>query len=354
MRLIFHDHTALALLLSTDHPAHSFAKSDEIFRNCLPTAASLSYAQRCLPQLRAPFHVLVPRWDAAGSQPLFVAHRMYRKPPVNVFLPVGRGLYTVSPELCLAQIALRARAIEVIFLGSALCGSFKIDPTAPSGLSARRPIASRASIRHFIEKNPGLNGVKPLRKCLDHITENAASPPEIFLRMAMTLPTRLGGFGLPNAHVNQRITPTQRAQRIAGRKTLVPDLLWPELKLDVEYDSDAQHLTGRQAMLDATKRLALESDGYKIITVTPLQLGSPTRLEDIAREINRCARRRMRIRSTNFPARQRELFQLDWSLSSLFSPAWMDAQRQCAIQPVQDMRPVDSPEATASRPPSSL
>lgn len=351
MRLIFHDRTALALLLSTDHPKGSPAKSSEIFRNCLPTAATLSYAQKCLPQIRSPFHVLVPRWDASGSQPLFVAHRMYRRPPAHAFLPVGRGLYTVSPELCLAQIALHARAVEVIFLASALCGSFKIDPTVPNGLSPRRPIASRASIRRFIEKNSGLNGVKPLRRCLDHITENAASPPEIFLRMAMTLPMRLGGFGLPNAHVNQRITPTRRAQRIAGRKTLVPDLLWPELKLDVEYDSDAQHLTSRQAMLDATKRLALESDGYKIITVTPLQLGSPTRLEDIAREINRCARRRTRIRSANFPARQRELFQLDWSLNSLFNPTWMDARRECAIQSAQDMRPVDSPEASASRPP---
>lgn len=104
--------------------------------------------------------------------------------------------------------------------------------------------------------------------------------------------------------------------------------------MDVEYDSDAVHLTGQQAMLDSTKRLALESDGYKVITVTPLQLGSPKRLGDIAREIDRCAGRQSRARSKRFPVKQRELFALDWSLSSFFNPSWLLApSRESELAP---------------------
>lgn len=323
MRLIFHGRTALSILLSVGHLGRTAAAIEAILKDATPTAASLAYAFAQFPQLPSPPHLLVGRWDAPSVQPSFVIHRSCAALPDDSLLHAGDGLYVPSPELCLAQIAQKASDLEIIFLGSLLCGSFMIDPSTQSGTAPRKPLTNPKALERFVTKNPGLRGVKPLRRVLRHITEGAASPPEVFLRMTMTLPTRLGGFGLTDARVNYRLTPTQRAQRIARRKTLVPDLLWPELKLDVEYDSDAMHLTSQQAMLDSTKRLALESDGYKVITVTPLQLGNPGRLSDIAREINRCAGRQSRIRSKNFPAKQRELFSLDWSLSSFFDPSWL-------------------------------
>lgn len=323
MRLIFHGWTALSILLSVRHSGKTATAIETISKDCTPTPASLAYAFAHFPQLPSPLHLLVSRWNAPSVQPSFVVHRSCSALPDGSLLHAGDGLYVSSPELCLAQIAQNASDPEIIFLGSLLCGSFMIDPSTQSGTTPRKPITTPKALEHFVSENPGLRGAKPLRRVLGHITEGAASPPEAFLRMAMTLPTRLGGFGLPNARINYRLAPTQRAQRIARRKTLVPDLLWPELKLDVEYDSDAMHLTSQQAMLDSTKRLALESDGYKVITVTPLQLGNPGRLSDIAREINRCAGRQSRIRCKDFPTKQKELFSLDWSLSSLFNPSWL-------------------------------
>lgn len=323
MRLALYGRTAFSLLMTADHLDSTTAAPADILRGCAPNAASLAYAHQQLPQLPAPLHLQVDRWGESGVQPSFVVHRTSRFLPKGSFLHAASGLYVAAPELCLAQIALHSTCVETVFLGSILCGSFKIEPRAQGGLASRSPITSIAAIRRFIERNAGIDGIQTLRQCLPYLTEKAASPPEVFLRMTLTLPTHLGGFGLPNAHVNRRITPTRRAQKIAQRKTLVPDLSWPDLKLDIEYDSDSLHLTGRQAMLDATKRLALESDGHKVITVTPLQLGNITCMEDVAREVNRRAGRRTRIRGRHFSAKQRELFRLDWSLSSFFDPTWL-------------------------------
>ena len=100
-----------------------------------------------------------------------------------------------------------------------------------------------------------------------------ASPPEVFMRLVLGLPARLGGFGLSGSVMNKRIKPSKRAKALAGRESLVPDLYLPDCKLDIEFDSNAEHLTARQATLDATKRMALESDGLKVITVYNFAVG---------------------------------------------------------------------------------
>ena len=62
----------------------------------------------------------------------------------------------------------------------------------------------------------------------------------------------------------------------------------------------------------------LEAEGYRVITVTSLQLGSSRHMANVAREVSRCAKRPMRIRSKRFPKSHRSLFALDWSLRTLF------------------------------------
>lgn len=104
MRLIFHGRTALAVLMSTERLDRAPANAESVLRGCTPTAASLAYAFAQYPQLPAPLHLLMDRWNAPGNQPSFIARRCGSALPGSAFMHASNGLYVASPELCLAQI----------------------------------------------------------------------------------------------------------------------------------------------------------------------------------------------------------------------------------------------------------
>lgn len=317
MRLALYGKTALSVLMTLPSIDRDRAVAQEALDGCQPTAQALRYVRRRYPQLPDPLHLLAPRWERALGAAATL-HSARAPLPAGSLLKIHSGIYVPSPELCLAQLARESTDQELILYGGLLCGSFAIDPICATGLRERAPLTDVATIARFARLHPGIKGLKALRRCLPHMTELAASPPEVFLRMALCLPHRLGGFGCEGALINHAIPLGKRGQNLAGRSSLVPDLYWPGCRLDVEYDADSVHLTSHQAMLDATKRLALEAEGYRVITVTSLQLGSSRHMANVAREVSRCAKQPMRIRSKRFPKSHRSLFALDWSLRTLF------------------------------------
>lgn len=137
-------------------------------------------------------------------------------------------------------------------------------PGRAASLGNASPLPRGDAIEAFIHANPGIKGVKEARRALPWVTEGAASPPEAFLAMVFGLPHRYGGFQLPDLAVNRRLRPSRKAQQIARRATLVPDILFADARLAIEYDSTAEHASSSQLTRDAQKRLALEADGYKV------------------------------------------------------------------------------------------
>ena len=292
MRLALYGKTALSILMTLTSLPQDRADARGTLRHCGPTDQAVRYALERWPHLGLPLHLLTDRWERTVGETVSL-HSLRTALPSGSLVKIDNGIYAPTPELCLVQLARHCSDHELILYGGLLCGSFAIDPDA-------------------------VPGTKALRRCLPHITEGAASPPEVFLRMVLVLPHRLGGFNLTGATINRQVNLGKRAQNIAGRLFPVPDLCWPEHRLDVEYDADSVHLTSRQALLDATKRLALEAEGFKVVTVTSLQLGNSHHMTNIAREVGCRLGRTMRIRSTRFTASQQALFNLDWSLQTLF------------------------------------
>lgn len=59
--------------------------------------------------------------------------------------------------------------------------------------------------------------------------------------MALTLPTAIGGFGMPVPQINYPI-PLGRKDVLRGSPTHYRvDLYWPEVRVSVEYQSDSEH-----------------------------------------------------------------------------------------------------------------
>lgn len=317
MRLALYGKTALSILMTLNALPRDHAVGQDTLRHCGPTDQAVRYALERWPRLGLPLHLLTDRWERTVGETVSL-HSLRTALPSGSLVKIDNGIYAPTPELCLVQLARHCSDHELILYGGLLCGSFAIDPDSATGLRSRDALTDTASIADFLERCPAVPGTKALRRCLPHITEGAASPPEVFLRMVLVLSHRLGGFNLTGATINRQVNLGKRAQNIAGRLFLVPDLCWPEHRLDVEYDADSVHLTSRQALLDATKRLALEAEGFKVVTVTSLQLGNSHHMTNIAREVGCRLGRTMRIRSTRFTASQQALFNLDWSLQTLF------------------------------------
>lgn len=281
--------------------------------DCEPTAESLAHLERLFPHLPRPFHLSAAtqqRRPVEGA----VKHLCIKRPAGKAFCRVGSGVYASSPELCFVQLAAQLSFHELIRAGNALCGSFHLNPAKDGRLEKRKPLTTRRRIEAFVRANPGLTGAKKARRAVPWIADGAASPPEAFLAMVLGLPFRHGGFQVAGLKVNQRIRPTRKARAIARRETLVPDLLLAEARLAIEYDSTAEHAAALQLTRDAQKRLALEADRYKVITVTTKQLASRAEMERIAKQIYRYTGQRFRPQSQSFAGQQALLFRMGWSL----------------------------------------
>lgn len=320
MRILLHGPSAVAWWLSCDNDIAPYpAAHDQILSSCTPMTQSDAYIRALYPHLRQPIHYASDRRHHS-KQGRWISHSAAKNYPADSVLQIDSGIFVPRPELALIQSCRILTTHQILKTAGALCGCFRIDPSSASGLASRRPLTTRKLIGSFAKRASGIQGASRVLRLLPYIPENGASPPEVFLALALQGASRFGGFGLPAPTLNERITPSRRAQRIAGRSTLVPDLLWKDHHVTVEFDSDAVHLDKRQIARDASKRLALNADRYQIVTVTTSQLASRTALTAVAREIARLLGIRFRQRSQHFEQENAHLFREGSSLDFLFQP----------------------------------
>ena len=307
MRVALYGESAFAYYLVAGDAPSAVAPPSVLDKSCYPTQATLDYVRERMPYLTRPVHCLVPKWERCSLDDVHLHGSSYPYRSGS-FLRIDHGVIVPCPELCFLQLAQSLDLLPLIQAGCFLCATFGLDPSVPSGLMGRTPLTSPRRIGAYLERCPGHDGLTRVREALRFVCAEAASPPEVFMRLVLGLPARLVGFGLSGSVMNKRIKPSKRAKALAGRESLVPDLYLPDCKLDIEFDSNAEHLTARQATLDATKRMALESDGLKVITVTTSQLASASAMRHVAQEAHARRGTRLRLRCKNFALRQKRLY----------------------------------------------
>lgn len=328
MRLTVFGRSALSLWLTAlARPSTTELSSWEVLSGKPRESVVLPYLKERFPQIPAPVHLFALSWRR-GSRPGIEVTTTQRDLPRDSFCTIDHGLFAPVPELCLMQMASSCTVLELILIGSALCSAFAIDPIQRSGLAERAPLTSKAQITEYLAKCAGHRGTGICRQAMPFLVEGAASPPEIFLSMALTLPGRLGGFGLPRGEANARIYLSKRASSIAERSFVVPDLCWKKHRVAVEYDSNAEHLSPQQITLDAKKRLALEADGYSVVTITTSQLAKVMSMSVVAEELAKRMGNRRKTRSRHFSTKQSELFDLRWNLTNYVNAHWFDTARR--------------------------
>ena len=247
------------------------------------------------PGLSMPIHILVGSENARKVSKRYTSHISSGQFPSGSFIKAVPGLIVSSPELCFIQMASELSLIKLIMLGFELCGTYRLDPAnePERGFRDDQPLTSVAKLDTYVAKATGLKGRTKARRALRYIADNSASPMETALAMLLTLPYQLGGYGFPMPLLNCRIDIKTDVRRAANKSRLYCDLYWPDMQVDVEYDSDTYHAKPDRIAKDATRRNALISVGVNVITVSRRQIVNTGELRKVAEVLGKLLGKRL-------------------------------------------------------------
>ena len=212
---------------------------------CGPTSLSLAEVDLPLRLVRdTRVWVQVPKQQ---TWPRRAGVRLVRSPhpgPIRLL----RGLPSLAFPYCWLQLAAEANLDELVELADAMT-------------CRQHPIVTKASLASAVESRSHVKGIANARIALDLCREGTDSIPETDLRLLLVR------AGLPVPVVNLPILDG------TGRVVYYLDLAYESKKVAIEYDG-AYHTDRAQMNRAAIRRRALEDQGWRIITVTSLDMAT--------------------------------------------------------------------------------
>ena len=114
-----------------------------------------------------------------------------------------------SPELTFLQIAVKHTLLETVYMGYALCSSYRIDADAENGIALREgddePLTSVARIGQYLAKVDGTYGSAKARRALAYVRDGSISPTESAMAMALSMPRCFGGFAAGDVVLGENV-----------------------------------------------------------------------------------------------------------------------------------------------------
>lgn len=275
------------------------------------TARFASAVQGSLTQARyltPPYHVLVPPEIKRASTVDMVFHVNCRELPSGSLRRVGRGVFVVSPECCMRQLACELDVAQLVMLGYELCGSYSFAADGSAVFDAL-PQTSVSKLRRHAAASQGARGVKRMRCALPYVEGGSRSPAETAVAMLLGMPQRHGGYGLPAPVLNYRIDPRASRRGLVAQSRFFCDLFWPDRRVAVEYDSDLCHTGAERIARDSRRRADLLALGITVITLTKAQLYDERAFHSFVVMLAGQLGHRIRFRCEGFEARRRLLRQ---------------------------------------------
>ena len=266
-----------------------------------------------------PLHVTVS--DTTNQHPIHNATIHYRSIPYPdwSFRRIRPDVFVASPELCFLNAATILPFNALVLYGMELCGTYArtesiYDPRRTSKIAGagiasefqhastasdysganparykRNPLTTVQKIETYLDKSEGTAGIKAARQACRYLLNGSASARESVLATIMTLPPRLGGFGMPAPNLNYGIEVNLLSKICSGKKvTLHGDIVWRYARLVVEYDGLQHGMTDNHSIDKQRDHLLLEA-GYEVVRFTDKSIRTGLELERLARTINRKA-----------------------------------------------------------------
>lgn len=229
-----------------------------------------------------------------------IATRLIETPlPERSFYQKEQGLYVCSPELIFLLAARMAPLRSLIALGCELCGTYSLNGASSAAIKHAQ-ITDVKTISEYLNKVPGMRGIKDAKQALQYVADGSASPRETDVYMQYCLKPKLGSFGLGGVKLNHTIDLKNypQARNITNLEKITPDLYWPKYKIAIEYEStqwhgayvsnkELQRINRRKLADDSTRRRTYEAMGIFALSVTDGEFCNYNDVERIAKLLMR-------------------------------------------------------------------
>lgn len=221
-----------------------------------------------------------------------VAHRYVTAPPQGAFLRVTDDVCVASPELLLVQMAAYATELELVLLACELFGLYSLSDGSEFGLVQRKaPLTSKERVLAFLSAGVELLFTRKARAAVERACEMSGSPRESMLYLRLSLPRRLGGYGLPVLAMNESVELARLGDLFRSRRQRRPDLVLSLPDGDrpgicVEY-AGAPHLGQGRPQLDDLRQNELMAAGFSPYTIWGEQYNSANYMDDLVDNVIR-------------------------------------------------------------------
>lgn len=230
--------------------------------------------------LSTPTHVLVADAGMRSRNQYVVCHVHPGEFPRGSFVRLSEQVFIASPEYTLLQLATKVPYPRLLELVLEFCGSYRRLPEG--GFCKRDPLIRPAILKSFTDRAEGMSGVVEMRRALRFAVAGSESPMETVVVILLCLPLRLGGYGLPLPQLN-RVVGVPMRPGSPVMKDLRCDLLWPDARLAVEYDSNEQHTGAERISHDAGRRARLAERDIEVVTLTWKQVNNLVEFDVVAK-----------------------------------------------------------------------
>ena len=168
-----------------------------------------------------------------------------------------------------------------------LAGTYRLRGPGQGVAYDAAPVMTTAGLREFAATACQGPASARAREIAELALDGSASPMETALALLLTMPVELGGFGRKKPLLNVAIAASVLEDAIRGRDSVTPDMLWPEKKVALEYDSSEFHARKgvQQAERDAARSNTLSLMGYRVLRATTRGVSSLPGVALLARQI---------------------------------------------------------------------
>ena len=233
---------------------------------------------------------LVVSRAAARCRPCGIKPQVWTRGLVEgLVVHVEDDLYVCGPELAFAQVASGSTTPMLLDLAYELCGDYvRLDGSMYSGrhLGPDNALSSPFRLRAVCMLLGGFKGAQRARLVAGAVAGNSWSPRESQLAALMTLSRSHGGYGCPKPRLNERIYLDEGMAAIAGRGYVVPDILYPDARLCIEYQGGQHDAAGSRVSDDAKSNVLLML-GIETVRVWDRQLYDIPTMDAIAAHVNK-------------------------------------------------------------------
>ena len=248
-------------------------------------------------------------WNGLRSDSARVrAHAISRPIPPGALIRVSDHVLVSSPELTFIQMSHVYGLERLMMVGCELCGTYRLFASDGRPLvkpEERRRLTSTTGIAGTLALM-GLGAKSVAGRALNYVFDDARSPMEAKVALLLSLPPRLGGFGLPRPVLNAPFRLSRSAYVLYPCSPCRLDLYWETARLDIEYDGEESHGPEAHAK-DVARAAALALDDVEVLVLAKQQVYDRRAFALLAEKLIGRLGQRQRKRPDDFISRQMRL-----------------------------------------------